>query len=74
MAGSALAEEKGDDFKKEVLIVLHENTNLKKINGEAFSAEDMQEAMALKEERRREALNLPPPKEEGEEDAEEDAE
>jgi Leucine-rich repeat (LRR) protein len=56
MGGNPIAEEKGDDFKKEVLILLYEALpNLKKINGEPFSQEDIQEAMALKEERIKEA-------------------
>ena len=56
MGGNPISEEKGDDFKKEVLILLYEALpNLKKINGEPFSQEDIQEAMALKEERIKEA-------------------
>jgi len=42
MGGNPIAEEKGDDFKKEVLILLHEHLpNLKKINGEPYSQEDL---------------------------------
>ena len=49
LGGNPIAEEKGDDLKKEVLILLHEKlSNLKKINGEAFSQEDVTEAMTLK--------------------------
>ena len=56
MGGNPIADEKGDDFKKEVLILLYEHLpNLKKINGEPFTKEDIEEAMTLKEERRKEA-------------------
>ena len=56
MAGTPIAEEKGDDLKKEVLILLYEHLpSLTKINGDAFTPEDLQEAMALKEERIKEA-------------------
>ena len=56
MGGNPIAEEKGDEFKKEVLILLYEHLpNLKKINGEPFDAEVLAEAMALKEERIKEA-------------------
>jgi Leucine-rich repeat (LRR) protein len=38
MGGNPIAEEKGEEFKKEVLILLYEHLpNLKKINGEPFS-------------------------------------
>lgn len=61
MAGCPLAEEKGDDFKKEVLIALYEDLpSLKTINGDPFTEEDITEAMAEKENRIREAENRPP--------------
>ena len=63
MQGCPLSDEKGDDFKKEVLIAFEGQVCLKKINGEEFTAEDVQEAMALKEERIQEALNKPPEEE-----------
>lgn len=70
MAGCPLAEEKGDEFKKEVLIALYEDLpNLKTINGDAFTEEDVTEAMAEKEARIKEAENRPPEEEEGEGEA-----
>ena len=60
MAGSALAEEKGDEFKKEVLVALMNDCPcLTKINGEPFTPEDMQEAKQLKEEREQAAKEKP---------------
>ena len=60
----------GDDFKKEVLIHLYDDCkHLKKINGEPFTAEDVQEAMALKVQRQREAEGKPPVEENPEEEA-----
>ena len=72
MTGCAIAEEKGDDFKKEVLIACERLTKLKIINGEEWTEEDKQEAMALKEERIQESMNKPPA-EEGQEEAEAEA-
>ena len=46
MLGCPFADEKGDDFKREVLIQFHKMLpNLKVINGEPWTAEDMEEAM-----------------------------
>ena len=60
MTGCPLADEKGDDFRKEVLIHLHEDLpKLKKINGEPYTDEELTEAMAEKETRRKEAENKP---------------
>jgi Leucine-rich repeat (LRR) protein len=60
MGGNPIVEEKGDDFKKEVLILLYDKLpNLKKINGDAFSPEDVADAMTLKEERIAAAQNKP---------------
>ena len=42
-----LAEEKGDDLKKEVLILL-DGLNIKKINDEEISAEEITDAKAEK--------------------------
>lgn len=52
MAGNPWVDEKGDDFKKEVLIVL-DKLCIKFINGEEgeVTEEDRQEAAAEKEER-----------------------
>lgn len=65
MAGCAIADEKGDEFKKEVIIALCDNRNLAKVNGEPISAEDRENAMKEMEERRRAAEGLPPKGEEG---------
>ena len=45
-----LAEEKGDDLKKEVLIIL-DGLNFKTFNGEEVTAEDITDAKAEKAER-----------------------
>ena len=45
-----LSEEKGDDLKKEVLIIL-DGLNFKMFNGEEVLEEEIQEAKAEKEER-----------------------
>jgi fructose-specific component phosphotransferase system IIB-like protein len=56
MVGNPIAEEKGEEFKKELLILLYDQLpNLKKINGEAFTQEDITDAMTLKEERIKDA-------------------
>jgi len=60
MVGCPVADEKGDEFKKEVLIAFEDLLYFKKINGEPFSPEDRSEALALKEERIREAMGKPP--------------
>ena len=40
MTGNPIVEEKGEDFKKEVLIALMDNlTKLQKINGDGWEAE-----------------------------------
>lgn len=52
MEGCPLAEEKGDDFRKEVLIALMDDIKgLKKINGEPFSEEELADAKTTKAER-----------------------
>ena len=56
MAGCPIADEKGDEFKKEVLILLmDELTNLKTVNEVALAPEDFEEARAERETRAREA-------------------
>ena len=40
MLGCAIADEKGDDFKKEVLIACERLPKLKIINGEEWTPED----------------------------------
>ena len=75
MAGCPLADEKGDEFKKEVLIALMEDCcKLEKINGEKFTPEEMAEARTAKEERIEAEKNKPPAEEgaEGGEEAPED--
>lgn len=68
MVGCAIADEKGDDFRKELIIACELQLGvLKKINGEPITDEEIQEAMTLKEERIQEALKKP----EGEENQEE---
>ena len=68
MGGNPFADEKGDDFKKEVLVALMDHLpKLKLINGEPYDEEVKTEAIALKEERRlaaEEAAKNPPPAEE----------
>ena len=52
MAGCPIADEKGDEFKKEVLILLmDELTNLKTVNEVPITDEDLTEARAEREER-----------------------
>lgn len=51
MNGCVITDEKGDDFKKEILIACERLTKLKIINGNEITDEDRQEAMVLKEER-----------------------
>jgi hypothetical protein len=49
MVGNPIVEEKGDDFKKEVLIALMDNVkNLQKINGDGWDTEYFTEAKAEK--------------------------
>lgn len=49
MTGCPIVEEKGDDFKKETLIVLMDNLkNLQKINGDGWEVEYFAEAKAEK--------------------------
>ena len=50
LAETPLAEEKGDDLKKEILILLDE-LNLRKINGDEITNEEIQDAMNEKKER-----------------------
>ena len=81
MAGNPWVDEKGDDFKKEVLIALDKLTSLKQINDmEEVTEEDRTEARTEKAERERarleaeeearraaeEAANNPPEGEEAE--------
>ena len=52
MAGTPLAEEKGDDLKKEVLIALMDKLkSLKEVNGEGWDDELLKEAIEVKEQR-----------------------
>jgi hypothetical protein len=71
MSGNPLCEEKGEDFKKEVIIAFEEQgqTMLKKINGDEITPEEFEEAMNLKKERIQAAFDKPPEEEkpEGEE-------
>lgn len=56
MGGNPIAEEKGDDFKKEILIMLmDELPNLKSVNDNAISPEDLEEAKTERENRIRDA-------------------
>jgi hypothetical protein len=49
LTGNPIVEEKGEDFKKEVLIALMDNlTKLQKINGDGWEAEFFAEAKAEK--------------------------
>lgn len=50
MTETPLAEEKGDDLKKEVLILL-DGLDFKMFNGEEVTAEDIADAKAEKAER-----------------------
>jgi hypothetical protein len=52
MSGNPIADEKGDDFKKEVLILLHEIIpGLKTINEDEITKEDIEEALEEKKNR-----------------------
>jgi len=52
MTGNPLSDEKGDDFKREVLIALHEIIpSLNNINEEEVTPEDLEDAMTTKKER-----------------------
>lgn len=56
MAGCPIADEKGDEFKKEILILLmDELTNLKSVNESPITPEDIEEAKTERETRIREA-------------------
>ena len=56
MVGNPIVEEKGDDFKKEVLIALMDNVkNLQKINGDGWDTEYFTEAKAEKIQREKDA-------------------
>ena len=47
-----MVEEKGDEFKKEVLIILYEALpNIKKINGDIFSNDEINDALIEKSNR-----------------------
>lgn len=47
--GNPMVEEKGDEFKKEVLIILYEALpNIKKINGDIFSNDEINDALIEK--------------------------
>ena len=49
MSGNPIVEEKGEDFKKEVLIALMDTvTNLQKINGDGWDPEYFAEVKAEK--------------------------
>ena len=57
MVGTPLAEEKGDELKKEILIALMDKLKyLKELNGEPFEEELMKDAKDTKEARIQEAL------------------
>jgi len=57
MVGTPLAEEKGDDLKKEILIALMDKLKvLKELNGEPFDDELMKDAKDTKEARIQEAI------------------
>ena len=72
MAGCPISDEKGDDFKKEVIILLGDYLKkLKVVNGDPLTPEEFAEAQTEKENRIREAQGKPPAGEEGE--GEEDA-
>jgi hypothetical protein len=56
MAGCPIAEEKGEEFKKEILILLmDELTNLKSVNENPITPEDIEEVKLERENRIREA-------------------
>jgi len=56
MAGCPIADEKGDEFKKEILILLmDELTNLKSVNENPVTPEDIAEVITERETRIREA-------------------
>lgn len=56
MAGNPIADEKGDDFKKEILILLmDELTNLATVNENPITPEDIEEAKVERENRIKEA-------------------
>ena len=75
LKGNPVAEEKGDDFKKEVLIQLIEMKQLKIVNKEEVKQEDWTEAATEREERiKQEEEDAKNKKEgEGEGEGEEDA-
>ena len=57
MTGNPIVEEKGEDFKKEVLSALMDNLpNLQKINGDGWESEFFAESKAEKIQREKEAL------------------
>lgn len=72
MAGNPIADEKGDDFKKEVIIILGDYLKkLRVVNGDTLTPEEFADAQTEKENRIREAEGKPPVEEgEGEEEAE----
>ena len=74
MGGCPVSDEKGDDFKKEVLIALMDHLpRLKKVNGDGWDAEALAEAKAEKEQRIKdaeEAAKQPAEPAEGDGDAE----
>ena len=72
MGGCPISDEKGDDFKKEVIILLGDYLKqLRVINGDQLTPEEFADAQTEKENRIREAEGKPPVEEgaEGEEDA-----
>lgn len=71
MTGSPLAEEKGDELKKEILIALMDKMKyLKELNGEPFDDELMNDAKATKQARIEEALEAARAAEEAKKQAE----
>jgi len=56
MAGNPIADEKGEEFKKEILILLmDELTNLRSVNENPITPEDLEEAKTERENRIKEA-------------------
>ena len=79
MGGNPIADEKADDFKKEILILLmHELPELRKINGDGWDEELLADVKGTMIERAKEAERLrleaegkPPPEEAAEGEGEE---
>lgn len=66
MKATPISDEKGEEFKKEVLIICEDLKKLKVINEDKITPDDIRDAMNLKEERIREAMGKPPVEEGGE--------